>query len=75
MDQFDQAVRIEIDIRQSRENGFNCEGVNFRIGCAKLGGPMRIHRNALDHMYQEVLKSRSRFIFAANTESLADFTF
>jgi stage III sporulation protein SpoIIIAA len=32
VNQFNQAVWIEIHIGQSRENGLNCEGVDFWIG-------------------------------------------
>ena len=75
MNQSNQTVWIEIDICQRREDGFDCEGVDLGISCAKLGCPMRVHRDALDHMNQEILKSCRCIVFAADTKNLASFAF
>jgi hypothetical protein len=75
MNQTNQAVGIEVHIRQRRKNGLNAEGVDFRISRDQLPPSMRIHRDTLDHMDKEILKNGSCLIFSANSEGPAAFTF
>ena len=50
MNQFDQALGIEVNIRERGEDGLDGKRIDLCIGRAKLTGSMCVHRDTFDRM-------------------------
>ena len=68
------AVGIEVHVGYRGEKRLHDKHVDVAVMDAEPGGPVRVHRNALGGMHQQILQRGHFRILTADTHALARFT-
>jgi hypothetical protein len=68
-------ARVEVDVREGREEGVKGKGVHFGIDDAHLSALHREEGDAFYHMDEQILKGRDVGLFSAHARNRARLAF